>query len=153
MKLLVVLNLLLQAVNKLFSFFSAREQQELGRLREVSSNQQVIEIEEKYAETIRSDLTHLPDSLLLKPEQRSAGGVQDLPPAIHIDPAGSPGGLRQPAGLHGEVPREAAAYRVPGHRRQPWQRGAPGRARLLDAAPPPEGDRGSPCARPQRQGA
>ena len=56
-------------------------------------------------------------------------------------------GVRQSAGLHGEIPRAAAAHRVPGARRQLRQRRAPGRARLLDAAPPSEGDRGGAGAR------
>ncbi len=51
-------------------------------------------------------------------------------------------GLRQRHGLHGEIPREAAAYRVPGDRRQLRQRGLARRARLLAAAAPPEDHRG-----------
>jgi hypothetical protein len=46
-------------------------------------------------------------------------------------------------GVHGEVPRESAPRRDPGAVRRPPQRGLSRRARLLDAAPPPEGDRGS----------
>ena len=57
------------------------------------------------------------------------------------------------SGLHGEVSREAAAHRIPGARGQLRQRRAPGRARLLDAAPPPEGHRGSARARSDRQAA
>ncbi len=48
---------------------------------------------------------------------------------------------------------QPAAYRVPGARRQLRQRAEPGRARLLDAAPPPEGDRRSARARHHRQAA
>ena len=48
-----------------------------------------------------------------------------------------------PTGLHGEIPREPAPHRDPGARRRAQERGLPRRARLLDAAPPPEGHRGS----------
>ena len=53
------------------------------------------------------------------------------------------GRLRQRHGVHGEIPGEPAPRRDPGARRRPGQRDPPGRARLLDAAPPPEGGRGS----------
>ena len=53
------------------------------------------------------------------------------------------GRVRQRHGLHGEVPGEPAPRRDPGARRRPGQRDPPRRARLLDAAPPPEGRRGS----------
>ncbi len=56
------------------------------------------------------------------------------------------GRLRQRHGLHGEVPGEPAPRGDPGAGRRPGQRHPPGRARLLDAAPPPEGRRRS--ARP-----
>ena len=46
-----------------------------------------------------------------------------------------------------EICRQAAPYRGPGVRRQSRQRRASVRARLLGAAPPPEGDRGG--ARPR----
>ena len=46
-----------------------------------------------------------------------------------------------------EICLAPAPHRGAGLRRQPWQRGASVRARLLAAAPPPEGDRGSACAR------
>ena len=62
--------------------------------------------------------------------------------AIGIARAEARAAFGNDAGLHGEVPRAAAAHRVPGPRRQPRQRRPPRRARLLDAAPPPEGDRG-----------
>ena len=52
-------------------------------------------------------------------------------------------GLRQPGGLHGEVPREPAPHRDPGAGRRAQERGLARRARLLDAAPPPEDHRGS----------
>jgi acetyl-CoA carboxylase biotin carboxylase subunit len=53
-------------------------------------------------------------------------------------------------GLHGEIPGEPAPRGNPGAGRRPGQRHPPGRARLLDAAPPPEGGRGSARARHQR---
>ena len=62
-------------------------------------------------------------------------------------------GVRQRPGLHGEIPREAAPHRVPGARRPLRQRDLPRRARLLHAAPPPEGDRGSAGAGPHREAA
>ena len=59
---------------------------------------------------------------------------------------------------HSAMPRstwksfgEASAYRVSGARRQLRQRGALGRARLLHAAPPSEGDRGGAGPRLIRQ--
>ncbi len=58
------------------------------------------------------------------------------------DQGGSRRGLQQPGGLHGEVPPEPAPHRDPDPRRQAQERGLPGRARLLHAAPPPEGHRG-----------
>ena len=51
--------------------------------------------------------------------------------------------FRQRSGLPGEVPREPAPYRDPGAGRRPGQCDSSGRARLLAAAPPSEGDRGS----------
>ena len=51
--------------------------------------------------------------------------------------------LRQPDSLHGEVPGKPAPHRDPDPRRRAQERGLAGRARLLDAAPPPEDDRGS----------
>ncbi len=65
--------------------------------------------------------------------------------------ARGPGGLRRRHGLHGALPPEAAPHRAAGHRRQPRQRRAPGRARLLAAAPPPEGAGRGPLARPGRR--
>ena len=44
--------------------------------------------------------------------------------------------------------RRPAPRRVPDPRRPPRQCGPPGRARLLDPAPPPEGRRGEPLRRP-----
>ncbi len=62
----------------------------------------------------------------------------------------SRGRLRQPGGVHGEVPREPAPRRNPGPGRPAQERRLPGRARLLHAAPPPEGDRGSAGAAASR---
>ena len=56
-------------------------------------------------------------------------------------------GLRQSGGLPGEIPAEPAPHRNPDPGRQAQERRLPGRARLLDAAPAPEGDRGSAGAR------
>ena len=51
--------------------------------------------------------------------------------------------IRQRGGLSRAPDRAPAPRRVPGAGRRPWQRGASLRARLLDAAAQPEGDRGS----------
>ena len=59
------------------------------------------------------------------------------------------GGVRQPDRLHGEVPRQPAPHRDPGARRRAQERRVPVRARLLDAAPPPEDHRGGAGARHQ----
>jgi acetyl-CoA carboxylase biotin carboxylase subunit len=64
-------------------------------------------------------------------------------PTPSPDQGRSQGRVRQRHGLHGEVPGEPAPHRDPGAGRRPGQRDPPGRARLLDAAPPPEGGRGS----------
>ena len=56
-------------------------------------------------------------------------------------------GVRQPGRLHGEVPREPAPHRDPDPRRHAQERGLARRARLLDAAPPPEDHRGGAGAR------
>ena len=63
----------------------------------------------------------------------------------------SGGRLRQPHGLHGKIPADAAPYRNPDPRRRTRQRRASGRTRLLDAAPPPEGAGRGPCARARPQ--
>ena len=59
-----------------------------------------------------------------------------------LGPARGEGLLRRRPRAGREVPDLAAAHRDPGVRRHPRQRGAPVRARLLGAAPPPEGARG-----------
>ncbi len=71
-------------------------------------------------------------------------------------PGGDPHGAhrgRERLRLGRADPREGrgrcAPCRDPGLRRQPRQRHSSGRARLLGAAPPPEGDRGSALARCQ----
>ena len=56
------------------------------------------------------------------------------------------GRLRQRRGLPREVPRPAAAHRGAGLRRRQGRRRAPRRARLLAAAPAPEGVRGGAVA-------
>ena len=55
--------------------------------------------------------------------------------------------LRRRPRLHREVRRGAAPHRDPGARRCARQRALPERARMLDPAPPPEGDRGGAVAR------
>ncbi len=59
-------------------------------------------------------------------------------------------GVRQRGGLHGEVPPEPAPHRDPDPRRHAQERGLARRARLLDAAAPPEDHRGSARARASR---
>ena len=67
--------------------------------------------------------------------------------AISLTRGRGRGRLQQRHGVHGEVPGEPAPYRVPGARRPARQRHPSGRARLLHAAPPPEGRRGGPGPR------
>ena len=55
--------------------------------------------------------------------------------------------LRRRPRLHREVRRGAAPHRDPGARRRARQRRLPVGARVLDPAPPPEGDRGGAVAR------
>ena len=64
-------------------------------------------------------------------------------------PAGSPPRLRRRHPVPGTARPHAAAHRGPGPRRRPRQRHPPGRARVLAAAPAPEGHRGGavPAAR------
>ncbi len=57
--------------------------------------------------------------------------------------------LRRRPDLHREVRDPAAAHRDPGARRYPWQRDLSGRARMLDPAAEPEGDRGGALAVPR----
>ena len=61
--------------------------------------------------------------------------------------------LRRRAGLRREVHRAAAAHRDPADRRRPRQRAVPERARVLGAAPPPEGARGGALPVPGRRDA
>ncbi len=62
-------------------------------------------------------------------------------------PLGGQVELRRRPRLHREVHREPAPHRDPGAGRQARQRHLPGRARMLDPAPQPEGHRGSALAR------
>ena len=55
--------------------------------------------------------------------------------------------VRQSSRVHGEVPPEPAPHRDPDPCRQIQERGVPGRARLLDAAAPPEDHGGGARAR------
>ena len=59
------------------------------------------------------------------------------------------GRVRRPHGLHRAGGRGAAPHRGAGPRRRRRRRGAPLRARLLGAAPPPEGRRDRPRAQPR----
>ena len=61
------------------------------------------------------------------------------------------GGLRRRRGLLREADRPTAPHRDPGVRRPLRQLDSPGRARVLDPAPPPEGDRGSRHRRARRR--
>ena len=61
--------------------------------------------------------------------------------------------LRRRPRLHREVHRGAAPHRDPGARRRPRQLRLPVGARVLDPAPPPEGDRGGAEPVPRRQDA
>ena len=83
--------------------------------------------------------------------QGHEGGAQrrpSWPRRLQLARGRSQGRLRQRRGLYREISRTAAPYRNPGPGRQPWQCRASGRARLLAAAPPPEGAGGSALARP-----
>ena len=62
-------------------------------------------------------------------------------------------GVRRPARADREIRHRAAPRRDAGVRRPPRQRDPSQRARLLAAAPPPEGDRGGARARHDRRGA
>ena len=72
---------------------------------------------------------------------------RELPPAIDGARREAQVGLRRRPGADREIPGAAAPRRSAGVRRQPRQRGLSLRPRLLDPAPPPEGDRGSAGAR------
>ena len=58
--------------------------------------------------------------------------------------------LRRRPRLHRKIRRGAAPHRDPGAGRQPRQRRPSGRARMLDPAPAPEGDRGGAEPVPRR---
>ena len=70
---------------------------------------------------------------------------------LHLLPQRGAQQLRRRPRLHREVRRGAAPHRDPGAGRQPRQRDLPERARMLDPAPPPEGDRGGAVALHQRR--
>ncbi len=88
------------------------------------------------------------------PGHHQGGGGRRRPRHAHREDAGGPAarvqdraarsgiGVRRRRRLHREVPRVAAAHRVPDPRRSPRQRRAPRRARVLDSAPAPEAARG-----------
>ena len=61
------------------------------------------------------------------------------------------GRVRRRRGLSREISRAAAPHRDPGARRRQGQRHPSRRARLLAAAPPPEGPGGEPLPRAQRR--
>ena len=75
----------------------------------------------------------------------------DLVDALPDRPHRGQGGLRRRRRLSREIPGEAAPHRVPGARRRPRRRDASRRARLLAAAPPPEGLGGRPLPGAQRR--
>mmetsp|Transcript_5902 Transcript_5902/g.14529 ORF Transcript_5902/g.14529 Transcript_5902/m.14529 type:complete len:221 (+) Transcript_5902:2703-3365(+) len=66
---------------------------------------------------------------------------------LHELPQRGPQQLRRRPRFHGEVRRAAAPHRDPGVRRHAGRLRLPVRARLLGAAPPPEGAGGSPRPR------
>ena len=66
----------------------------------------------------------------------------EAPRGVGDGPHRGAGRVRQSRDVHGAVLPEAAPHRDPGRRRQARQLHAPRRARVLDPAPPPEGDRG-----------
>ena len=67
--------------------------------------------------------------------------------AVQTTRAEAAAAFGNPARLHREVPREPAPHRDPGARRPAQERGLARRARLLDAAAPPEDHRGGAGAR------
>ena len=69
------------------------------------------------------------------------------------DPRRGAGRVRQPGGLPREVSGDAAPHRGPGAGRRTPRHPLSRRARLLDAAPSPEGDRGGAGARHHRAAA
>ena len=82
---------------------------------------------------------------------RLVDGEDKLEAALAGRAARGQGGLRRRHRLSGEGDRAAAPHRDPGVRRRARQRGPPLRARLLDPAPPPEGDRGVAVAGGRRR--
>ena len=59
--------------------------------------------------------------------------------------------VRRRPGVHREIRGRAAPHRDPGAGRPAWQYRPSWRARMLDPAPPPEGDRGGAIAVPRRR--
>ena len=78
--------------------------------------------------------------------RRGARGLPELPQR-------GQGVVRRRSRVHREVHRGAAPHRDPGARRRARQHRLPGGARVLDPAPPPEGDRGGALAVPRRRDA
>ncbi len=78
-------------------------------------------------------------------QRRQAGG------GAGRRPTRGQGGLRRRHRLPGEGDRPPAPHRDPGVRRRARRRGPPVRARLLDPAPQPEGDRGVAVAGDRRR--
>ncbi len=78
--------------------------------------------------------------------RRGGGGLRPLEVGGGVE-------LRRRPHLHREVRHPAAAHRDPGAGRQPRQLHLPGRARVLDPAAEPEGDRGGAVAVPRRRDA
>ena len=67
-----------------------------------------------------------------------------------LPPRGGQVELRRRPRVHREIHRASAPHRNPGDGRQARQRGLPVRARMLDPAPQPEGDRGGAVPVPRR---
>ena len=76
--------------------------------------------------------------------------VRERGPARDADEPGrqrGQGRVRRRHRLSRKISRQSAPHRIPDLRRRQWQGDPSRRARLLAAAPPPEGARGSPLAR------
>ena len=78
--------------------------------------------------------------------RRGARGLPELPQR-------GQGVVRRRSRVHREVHRGAAPHRDPGAGRRARQHRLPGRTRVLDPAPAPEGDRGGALAVPRRRDA
>ena len=84
---------------------------------------------------------------------RLVGGEDELRGGVRGRAARGEERVRRRHGLPREGDRAAAPHRDPGVRRHARQRRPPLRARLLDPAPPPEGDRGGAVAGRRRRAA